>query len=241
MSLKLDVNQLKNKAKNYYKEAQYEKSLGVLKRIMDSGYDDEDVYFLKANIMHINGKISEAIKNFKKVLEINDEHTDAMISLSVLYNDIGKYEAAQKYFELADRKVKQGSGGVIDTHINKKFSGLHFEIAEMYFTYGRHDEALSEFKKAYELNPQNLSIKVKIAKVYERKDFKAKALDELLQLKRIAPNYVPGRLALGLHYYSLGKIIEAQNEWHNILKKEPANKEARMYLTLSKSATEVNL
>lgn len=237
----MDVNQLKNKAQGYYKEAQYEKSLDVLRRVMDSGYDDEDVYFLKANILHINGKISQAINNFKKVLEINSDHTDAMISLSVLFNDIGKYEEAKSYFELADRKVKHGSGGVIDNHINKKFSALHFEIAEMYFTYGRHDEALSEFQKASDLDNSNLAIRIKIAKVFERRGFKAKALEELLQLKRRDPNYIPGRLALGLHYYSLGKVIEAQNEWHNILKKDPANKEARMYLTLSKSATEINL
>ncbi len=241
MRLKSEVKHLKEKAKKFYYEAQYTKSLNVLNEVLTFERNDDEIYFYKANIHHIQGKIGSAIDCFKSVLKLNPDHTDAMISLSVLYNDIGKYEEAQKYFNQANSKVKNGSNGVVDNHINKKFAGLHFEIAEMYFAYGRFDEALREYSKASTLSPNNLEIRIKTAKTLDKKGFKSKAQDELVKLKSEYPTSLPVRLALGIHYYSKGKILEAQSEWNFILNKDPGNKEARMYLTLSKSATEVSL
>ena len=224
-----------------YNTGNFGEAFVMVNNFIESYPDEAEAHFLKANIFHIQGKIGSAIKSFKKVLELNKDHTDAMISLSVLYNDIGRYDQAKVFFELADKKVKKGDGGVIDNHINRKFSALHFEIAEMYYSYGRYDEALIEYNKARALNEEDLAVRVKIAKVYGKKRFFAKAVEELKELKQQNPNYIPARLALGLHFYSNGKIIEAQNEWRNIVHKEPKNKEANMYLKLSQSATEVTL
>lgn len=230
-----------DRAKKYYSEGKFSKSEEVLKAILKVYPKDSDSHFLMANIFHLQGKIGSAIKSFKIVLELNGDHTDAMIGLSVLYNDIGRYEEAKTYFERADKKVKTSDNGVVDNHINKKFSVMHFEIAEMYFSYGRYEESLSEYVKAKNLDPENLNIRVKIAKVYSKKKYFSKAIEELRLIKSENPNFLPARLALGLHYYSNGKIIEAQSEWRNIIHKDPDHKEARMYLKLSQSATEVSL
>ncbi len=241
MRLNSEVKYLKERATKFYNDADYEKSLKVVNEVLHFKKSDEESHFLKANILHLQGKIGAAIQSFKKVLQLNPDNTDAMISLSVLYNDIGKYSEAQSFFNRANNKVKQGTNGVVDNHINKKFAGLHFEIAEMYFAYGRFDEALKEYQKASILNPLDFDSKIKIAKTYDKKGFHSKSLEQLLKLKSETPNSVPVRLALGIHFYSRGKVIEAQNEWKNILNREPRNKEARMYLTLSQSATEVSL
>lgn len=202
-----------------------------------------EIYFLMANIFHLNGEIGKAIKAFNKVLEIDPSHTDAAISLSVLYNDIGHYEEAKKVFEQANERVKAKTQGekIVDKHISKKFSSKHFELAELYLTYGRHDEALFEYNKASSLDPENLEIRLKIAKVYAKKNFVAKASEELKKLKTENPNYSQARIALGILYFGSGKILEAQTEWQQVLSKEPSNKEALMYMNLSKTATETTI
>ncbi|MCB9094863.1 MAG: tetratricopeptide repeat protein [Halobacteriovoraceae bacterium] len=239
-SSKLEL--LKDRAQRCFREGKLEKALLYVDEVISQDPNDSETYFLKANVFHVQGKIGKAVKTFKQVIEMNNDHTDAMVSLSVLLNDIGRYEEAKKYFELADKKVKKGdNGGVVDNHINKKFSAHHYEIAEMYFAYGRYDEALTEYNKASSLDPANLMIKVKIAKVYSKKGFYSKAIDEFRSIKRLDAGFLPARMALGLHYYTNGKIIEAQNEWKNILQKDPEHKEAQMYLKLSQNATEVSL
>ena len=138
-----------------------------------------EAYFYIGNIFHIQGKLGKAVRAFNKVLDIDSSHTDASISLSVILNDIGRYEDAKKIFDKANKKVKNEKKGLEDPHINKKFSQKHFEIAEMYFSYNRYEEALSEYNKAYGLDPDNLDVRIKIARVYAKKGYVSKAFDEL--------------------------------------------------------------
>lgn len=200
-----------------------------------------EAYFYMGNIFHLQGYLGKAIKAFNKVLELDPNHTDASISLSVILNDIGRYEEAQQIFDKANENVKNKNLGIQDPHINKKFSLKHFELAEMYFSYERYEEALFEYNKAIGLDPDNLEIRIKIAKVYSKKGYFSKAFEELRKLKSEFPHYIPARVALGLLHYGKGNAIEAQTEWQSALNKDPENAEIQMYLNISKSATETNL
>lgn len=242
------TQELYQKAKSLFEQGKLKDATLILNDIVENGSDDKEcmseVYFIMGNIFHIQGEIGKAIKAFNMSLQFNDTHTDAAISLSVLYNDIGRYEEAKKIFKIADERVKRSASNateVADKHVNQKFSSKHFELAEMYFTYGRFDEALFEFNKARSLDPENLEIRVKIAKVYTKKNFTSKAFDELRSLKNENPAYLPARIALGILYYGNGRVIEAQSEWEKVLSKDPMNKEADMYLKLSRTATETSV
>jgi tetratricopeptide (TPR) repeat protein len=217
------------------------KAFMVFEEVLQVNPNSSEAYFYMGNIFHIQGQLGKAIKAFNKVLELNPNHTDASISLSVILNDIGQYEQAQKIFEKANKKVKNETQGVQDPHINKKFALKHFELAEMYFSYNRYEESLFEYNKAYGLDPENLEIRIKVAKVYSKKGYISKAFEELRKLKSEHPAYIPARVALGLLHYGKGNTLEAQTEWQNALGKDPHNEEIQMYLNLSKSATETNL
>ncbi|MCT4642345.1 MAG: tetratricopeptide repeat protein [Bacteriovoracaceae bacterium] len=213
----------------------------LFEEVIEINPDNIKSYFYLGNIFHIQGQLGKAIKAFNKVLDLEPSHTDASISLSVILNDIGRYEQASEVFEKANSKVKSKGEGVNDPHINKKFSAKHYEIAEMYFSYNRYDEALFEYNKAVALDSDNLDIRIKIAKVYSKKGFTSKAMEELKRLKNENPNYIQARVALGLLHYGNGNTIEAQSEWEFALSKAPDNKELQMYIQLSRSAIETNL
>jgi len=235
------------KAKDLFDKRDYKKAQILLSDIIETERDDKELlsktFFLMGNIFHIKGEIGKAIKAFNKCLSIDPSHTDASISLSVLYNDIGQYEEATRIFEMANKRVKSGNREdfLEDGHINKKFAAKHFELAEMYFTYNRLDEALFEYTKVRNLDPTNYEVRIKIAKTYTKKGFLNKAFDELKSLAHEEPSYMPARIALGVLFYGNGKILEAQSEWEKVLIKDPRNEEALMYLNLSRTATETSL
>ena len=239
----LENEQLLAQAKKSYENREYSKALTQFQDILDVEHENTQALFYIANIFHLKGDISKAIKAFKKLLEIEPNHTDASISLSVLYNDIGYYEEAKKIFKTASQRVKLNSEdkSIDDNHINKKFSLKHYEMAELYFTYNRYDEALFEYNKAIELDETNLEARVKIAKVYAKKGYLNKSHDELVRLKNEVPGYLPGRIALGVLHYGKGDILQAQAEWEKVVSLDPANSEAGMYLNLSRTATETNI
>lgn len=231
-------------ARECFDKHEYKRAQLLLSEIIESDDKNVEALFILANIFHINGEIGKAIKAFTKVLNVNPEHTDAAISLSVLYNDIGQYDDAKKVFDTANERVKgskKGAGLIEDRHINKKFASKHYELADNYLAYNRFDEALFEFNKVIALDPTNLEAKIKIAKVYAKKGFMAKAIEELKILKNEEPNYAPARIALGVIYYGNGNVLEAQAEWEKVLIKDPFNSEASMYMNLSKTATETRI
>ncbi len=239
----LKISELMTKGRDTFQKNDLKTSSLYFAEIIDLDSNSTEAYFYLANIFHLRGEIGKAIKTFQKVLELDPSHTDASISLSVLYNDIGRYEDAKVIFEKANNNVKTSStsGGVVEPHINKKFSLKHFELAEMYASYNRHDEALFEYNKAIALDPDHLEIRIKIAKVYTKKGFNSKAQDELKKLKTEHPSYMPARIALGLFYFGAGDVVSAQAEWQNILTRDPKNEEALMYLNLSRSANETQI
>jgi tetratricopeptide (TPR) repeat protein len=233
--------QLLNKGKDLFSKNILKEAMAVLEDVIELNHNNTEAYFYLGNIFHIKGQLGKAIKAFNKVLELDPNHTDASISLSVILNDIGRYEEAKNIFDKANQHVKKESRGIDDPHLNKKFSVKHYELGEMYFSYNRYDEAIFEYNKAVGLDPDNLEIRIKMAKVYSKKGYISKSFDELKKLKAEYPGYIPARIALGLLYYGNGNIIEAQNEWQNALAKDPANQEVEMYLNLSKGATETSL
>lgn len=239
----LEQEELLSKAKKHYENREYKNAAKLLNEIIETDGRNSEAFFMIANIFHIRGEISKAIKAFRTVLEIEPSHTDASISLSVLYNDIGYYDEAKKIFTKASERVKVNKSESVleDNHINKKFSIKHYELAELYFTYNRFDESLFEYNKAIKLDSENLEARIKVAKVYAKKGFSNKSQDELVRLKNEHPSYLPGRIALGVLYYGKGDVLKAQSEWSKVVSLDPVNPEAGMYLNLSKTATETSL
>lgn len=249
--MKLDQkNEVLSKAIEKYRKGDFKKAKILFNEIIErSDKKNElklliDSYFYLANIFHVTGDLGKSIKAFNKVLELDPGHTDASISLSVLYNDIGHYEKAKRIFNQANERVKSRGAEtqkVEDVHINKKFASKHYELAELYMTYGRYDEALFEYNKVTALDTENLDARIKVAKVYAKKNFLSKAVEELKRLKTEHPDYHPARVALGILYYGNGRTLEAQTEWERVIAVDPKNEDAAMYLNLSKAATETSL
>jgi tetratricopeptide (TPR) repeat protein len=234
--------ELIKKAKDAFQRSDFKTASLFLNEVIETNPNSTEAFFYLANVFHLRGELGKAIKAFQRVLELDPHHTDAAISLSVIYNDIGKYEEAKAIFEKANHHVKNSQQqGITDPHLNKKFSIKHYELAEMYVTYSRIEEALFEYNKAANLDPDNLEIRIKIAKAYTKKGFTSKAFDELKRLKNEHPGYMPARIAMGLLYYGNGNIIEAQAEWENVVSREPNHQEAKMYLQLSRSASETTV
>lgn len=206
----------------------------IRKRLQEEP-NNPDVHYLMGVMYYFQGQIGQTVENLKKALSLDPRHTDAAICLSVLYNDIGKYDDAKKTFEQANQSVTlKQSGG--DMGIDRKFAVKHLELADLYFRYRRYDEAIEEYGKAARLDPTTPEIRIRRAKAYAKKGFLTRSMQELQQLKRENPQYIPARIQLGLLHYSQGNILDAELEWENILSLDPNQREAHAYLKMAKKA-----
>ena len=194
-----------------------------------------DAYYLLGVSSYFQGKVGPTIQYLKKSLEIDARHTDAAICLSVLLNDLGKYDDAKKIFEQANYSVVHKREGTV-SGIDQKFSVKHIELGDLYFRYRRYDEAIDEYSRAALLNPHHYDTRIRRAKAYARKGYVSRAMQDLQALKHEKPDYLPALIQLGLLHYSQGNLIDAEIEWENVTRVQPSHREALSYLELAKQA-----
>lgn len=213
----------------------YSKAKVLLDDRLKKDQKDADAHYLLGVMYYFQGEVGPTLSCLKRALELEPKHTDASICLSVLLNDLGKYDDAKNVFEKANQSVAHKKEGVV-TSIDQKFSVKHLELGDLYFRYRRYDEAIDEYSKAAILNPHHEEIRIRRAKAYARKGYVSRALQDLQALKHEKPNFIPARIHLGLLYYSQGNMIDAEMEWETVLQMAPSNREAATYLKMAQKA-----
>jgi tetratricopeptide (TPR) repeat protein len=195
--------------------------------------DNSDYFYLRGLLRSYQGRLVDSIEDLRKALYHDPKHTDAAICLSVILNDIGRYDEAKKIFEQANQSVFLKQIGD-DVQIDRRFAVKHFEVGDLYFRYRRFDEAIEEYNKAILLDPQSTDIRVKRAKAFAKKGFITRAIQELQQLKAERPTDLMVRIQLGLLHYSQSNLLDAEIEWESVLEQDPVHREATAYLDLIK-------
>jgi tetratricopeptide (TPR) repeat protein len=195
--------------------------------------ENADAHYLLGVMRYFQGQLGPTVESLRKALALDVHHTDAAICLSVLYNDVGKYDDARKVFEQANQSVAHRRQNTT-LGIDKKFAVKHMELADLYFRYRRYDEAIEEYGKAVSLDPETYEIRIRRAKAYAKKGFLTRAMQELQQLKAEAPSFLPSRIQLGLLHYSQGNVLDAELEWEAVSESDPTNREALAYLEMAR-------
>jgi tetratricopeptide (TPR) repeat protein len=214
---------------------EYARAEALIRERLNEDPDSSDAHYLMGVSHYFQGRVGQTVEEMRKALSLEPSHTDAAICLSVLLNDIGKYDDAKRVFEQANQSVAHKRIGD-DQGIDLKFAVKHLELADLYFRYRRYDESIEEYGKAAILAPDNLEIRIRLAKAYAKKGYLTRAMQELQALKHEHPHYSPARVQLGLLHYSQGNVLDAELEWEGILDIEANHREALAYLEMAKKA-----
>jgi tetratricopeptide (TPR) repeat protein len=229
------LNQSDRQIQDLLSQRQFSQAEALIRERLRKEPQNPEVHYLHGVMNYFQGQVGTTVESLKKALSLDPRHTDAAICLSVLLNDIGKYDDAKRVFEQANQSVAHKRTGN-DFGIDRKFAVKHLELADLYFRYRRYDEAIEEYSKSARLDPTSLDIRIRRAKAYAKKGFLTRSMQELQQLKREHPHFLPARIQLGLLHYSQGNILDAELEWENVLTLDPQNREANAYLQMAKKA-----
>lgn len=218
-------------AEEHFKNNEYPLAEPILNQLVLKGVQRPEVFHMLGTIYYDQGKFNKAIRSFRRALEINPGFTDSSVGLSIILNDLGRYEEGQKVFEEA-RAMMSLRSNKNESYINEKFANKHIELADLYFQHQRYNSAIEEYNKSAALMPENLEVKIKLVDVYVAQNDTALAIKELRNIVRDNPAFIAARLKLGKAYYDVGQIPEAIEQWEATLKFDPQNSAARDYLRL---------
>ena len=209
--------ELTHHAINLHIKGNITKAAKYYQYLISQGFNDPRIFSNYGLILKSVGKSQEAVKSFRKAIELNPIFADAYSNLGNLLRDLGDLKEAER----TTRKAIEINPNLINPHLN-----LGIILQDL----GQLQEAESSLKKAIELNPD-------FAEAYSALGLVLKDLGELEEAKRytfkaieINPSLLNPHLNLGIILQELGQLQEAESSLRKAIELNPNFAEA--YLNL---------
>lgn len=228
-------DEMLDEARREFINGNYKVAEPLLNQLILRNSRNPEIFQMLATISYDKGQFNKAIKTFKRALEIDPTYTDASVGLSIILNDLGRYDEGRQVFEEAKVLLDKRKGQA-DPWLEEKLAAKHEELADLYFQYHRFNEALEQLLKALKLSSRKTEITMRISECFVQLGDAERAIRELKNLIKDYPQYLPARMKLGLVYYNLNLLAEATEQWENVLYREPQHAEAKKYLKMAQTA-----
>ena len=235
----IDVADMLSMAREYFINGKYNRSEQILNQLLLIDNKNPEIFQMLATIYYDRGRFKKAIATFKRALSIDPGYTDASVGLSIILNDLGKYEEGKKIF-LDAQKILNRKKSKSDPFLEEVLYKKHMELGDLYFQNKMYTEALDQYFKTIKLTRDPTKVKMKIVESFIGDGNLEKAKKELFALKKERPDYLPARIKLGLILYHSGLIVDAVEEWENVLARDPNNQDVRNYMQVAQEAKVTN-
>jgi cytochrome c-type biogenesis protein CcmH/NrfG len=224
-------------AREYFRDSKYSLAEPLLNQLILKNAKSAEVFHMLGTIYYDQGKFNKAIRAFRRALELEPTFTDASVGLSIILNDIGKYDEGRQVFEEA-RELLAKQSTQEDPYLNEKLSIKHDELGEMYFHHARFNEALEQYYKALSLSNRKPELTMKIVETLGRMGQPEKSIKELRGLIRDYPGFLNARVRLGKMLYEASDVAGAIEQWEAVTARDPAHEEAKQLLRQAQALTD---
>jgi tetratricopeptide (TPR) repeat protein len=234
------VRELVALGKDHFQRGDWSLAAGHLEQVIARGAAFADVHHMLGVCYHQLGEFDPSQRAFERALQINPGYVEASLNLAILCNDLGQYEKAQKVYSNALDRARNGAryetgDEPVDAFTRGKIANLHAAVGDAYIGARRPADAAAEFRRALQLSPGFVDLRMKLAAALRESGDLEAAAAELRRAVRDAPAYVPARLALGLACSARGKLEEAIEQWEEVLRMDPGHRTAQLYLKLGRA------
>ncbi|HRK06241.1 MAG TPA: tetratricopeptide repeat protein [Pseudobdellovibrionaceae bacterium] len=230
-------------ARTYFREGRMDRCESILQQLLALPQDETpkvehaEMWHMLAVISYDRGKFSRAIKTFRRALEIDPTYTDASLGLSILLNDIGRYEEGRQVF--LDAEAALAKKNFDEDHVLKeRLAAKHEELADLYLTHNKWDDAIEQLKLALEIFPKRVDFRLKRVEALERKGEIGTAFREIRQIVQENSQHHEARLKFGLMLFKAKRVADAIDQWETILLRDPDHPGARDCIRRAREAEE---
>src|SRR6266516_1297518 len=214
-------------------------------------------HFDYASALQKEGRLDEAVEQYKLALQFNSKDAKAHTSLAVAFTGQSKFDAAVPHMEAALRlEPNNGEFHLVYATLLQRIghndeAALHFEAAtrlkpdsaEAHYSYaaflaglGKYDEYVGELRKVLQLKPDYPYAELRLADaLFANGDLEGAKLHYLAAL-RTDPKLTVAYNNLGKLYMTQGQISQAEVQFSEALRNNPNYKEAEENLHTAQAA-----
>lgn len=224
--------------KRLMSDQRHEEAEEALRTLDSQGEASAESQYLLGTLLHRKNLLVDAVDAFKRAMQMDPAFVDAAISLSIIYNDTGRYEDARELYRQAESAVRgKPHSPAHSVVLDREIAAKHVELGDLYRQILRFGDAALEYKKALLIDPRQLDARIHLAKSLAQQGEAAAALQQMQALVKDYPTNAKARVQLALLYFSLGNVIDSQMELSQALVHNPNDPEVKMYLAMTKAAT----
>ena len=240
MTLNEKQKSILESAQRYFDEGDYSKTLPLLNALLSQKVLSADVHHMLGSLHYERGEFKNSILNFQKALEVDPYFTDSSIGLSVVLNDLGKYEQGKLVFEQAQARLKQKNSNTKDnTSLNALIAQKHKELSELYTQANRPKLAFQNLVQFEELAEESLETvleKARLQRMLSNFNFATEILKSWW-LEDQNPVNTKFFIELTELYYLDRQALSALSTCEHALKLDPSNSELKnLYKNLTQTS-----
>jgi len=215
-----------------FQNREYDRAEQSFLKALYIGKPFADVYHMLGVIAYHKGDLKRAQKHLEEAIGINPGYTEAATNLAIVYNELGDYREARRVYDAMAKISAPAHEGDLEPYLKSKVANMYADIGDVFRSCGRNTLAIVEYHRALGLCPQYLDIRHKLALSLRDRGRQDEAVETFRQILETNPNFHQSRVNLGVTLYAAGKHAEAATEWQEVLRRDYANKSARMYLRM---------
>jgi len=160
-----------------------------------------------------NGKLDEAMDQFKKTLQINPYYVTAHNNLGLVYFEKGKIDEAIVEYRRA-------------LEINPNHAGAHYNLGIALSRKGDVNATIAQYEKTLEITPNDIDVRYNLGVIFMQKGQLDEAITQFQKALTINPGMAEARSNLGNIFFQKGQINEAEIQFKEALKINPNYAEA---------------
>ena len=202
----------------HIEQGQPKKALALLEEIPVWEENNPERYFLKGTALCLTGKLKESEAQFDRGLELSgDETFDALINISIAFENVRHFEQALKYLIQAFRQQPENLSVLYD--LGYFYDRLH-----------KFDESLKYYQQYIDLDPYSDNVWYNMGIVYHKLEQFEEAVDAYDFSIALNPDYASAYFNKASVWVNAGNFDKAIESYREFLDVEPESTQAYCYM-----------
>jgi tetratricopeptide (TPR) repeat protein len=220
-----------DRARERFAVRDYHGAVLLLEESVLQGCGYADAFNLLGLSLALVDRPVEALTAFDRALAQNPRYVEAHLNRGVLLNGLGRTEEAEASFALAEEYGRPDETGY-PTMVGNRLANAHATLGDEYRTAGALDEAIAQYRRALELRPTYVDIRLALARALLDALRFAAAADELDRVLGVQPDQLEALLLRGLAAYSAGALETARDVWDRAAVAHPDEPRVDVYRSM---------
>jgi tetratricopeptide (TPR) repeat protein len=158
-------------------------------------------------------KLQDAIKHYKRALEIKPDYLEGRNNLAVILFQAGKIDDAVAHLKEAAR-------------ISPNSAEIQQNLGSALLMAGRPNDAIVHLEQVVRINPDSAAGHYNLGNAFFQAGKGQDAIGQYEQAVRLSPDYVQAHVNLGFALAQRGRLDEAVQHWKIALRLDPSNQDA---------------